>query len=232
MIPSATSPRVAVPGVAADAAIAPSPPDCASPIAATDSAGAGGDVRRASATVTAAGPPVAKPASQPRDATATTTIAGVLQYAIAHHPLLQIRQHEIEAARAKLVTAGLLPNPELTLDAGNLDDEAGPAVLNARLMFKLPIGPKREWRTAAAASGIRQSELGLSRETKVVLSEAADAAIEVLYLQELAGVYGQLSDLAGRVVEIQKERFQVAAVPYRNVVLTELSASNIELRGA
>jgi outer membrane protein TolC len=102
-------------------------------------------------------------------------------------------------------------------------------VLNARLMFKLPIGPKREWRTAAAASGIRESELGLSRETKVVLTEAADAAIEVLYLQELIGVYGQLADLAGRVVVIQKDRFQVAAVPYRNVVLTELSASDIEL---
>jgi len=186
-------------------------------------------VRHASANVAVAGSPVDKPLPPPNDGAATTTIAGVLQYAIAHHPLLQIRQHEVEAARAKLVTAGLLPNPELTVDAGKVDDEAGPAVLNARLMFKLPIGPKREWRTAAAASGIRESQLGLSRETKVVLTEAADAAIEVLYLQELAGVYGQLSGLAGRVVEIQKERFQIAAVPYRNVVLTELSASNIEL---
>jgi cobalt-zinc-cadmium efflux system outer membrane protein len=229
VIPSATSPRVAVPGVAADAAVAPSPPDCASPVAATDSAGAGGAVRPASATVAVAGPPVAKPASGPNDSTATTTIAEVLQYAIAHHPLLQIRQHEVEAARAKLVTAGLLPNPELMVDAGGPDDVAGPARLNARLMFKLPIGPKREWRTAAAESGIRESQLGLSRETKAVLTEAADAAIEVLYLQELAALYGKLSGLADRVVEIQKARFEVAAVPYRNVVLTELSASNIEL---
>ncbi len=205
------------------------PPASAIPIVAFSSGGSGGAVRQASANIAVAGPPGYKPASPSNDATATTTIAGVLQYAIAHHPLLQIRQHEIEAARAKLVTAGLLPNPELTVDAGNSDSEAGPGVLNARLMFKLPIGPKRELRTAAAATGIRESQLGLSRETKAVLTEAADAAIEVLYLQELVGVYGQLSDLAGRVVAIQKERFQVAAVPYRSVVLTELSASNIEL---
>jgi cobalt-zinc-cadmium efflux system outer membrane protein len=196
---------------------------------ATGSAGPSKAVQQASATVPVAGSPVASPAFSSNDATATTTIAGVLQYAIAHHPLLRIRQHEVEAARAKLVTAGLLPNPELTVDAGSSDSEAGPGVLNARLMFKLPIGPKRELRTAAAACGIRESELGLSRETKMVLTEAADAAIEVLYLQELIGTYGQLSDMAGRVVTIQKERFQVAAVPYRNVVLTELSANNIEL---
>jgi cobalt-zinc-cadmium efflux system outer membrane protein len=244
VVPDAISPLVVAPGVSGDAAVAPFPPDHAIPLVATGSAGPDGAVRQASAIVAVAGPPVAGPpvagppvagppvagpASPPNDVVAATTIAGVLQYAIAHHPLLQIRQHEIEAARAKLITAGLLPNPELTLDAGNVDDEPGPAVLNARLMFKLPIGPKREWRTAAATSGIRESQLGLSRETKVVLTEAADAAIEVLYLQELVGVYGQLSDLAGRVVTIQKERFQAAAVPYRNVVLTELSASNIEL---
>jgi cobalt-zinc-cadmium efflux system outer membrane protein len=218
-----------VPGASADAAASPSAADPAVARAAIGPAGRDGAVQQASASVPVAGPAAAKPASPPDDMSGATTIAGVLQYAIAHHPMLRIRQYEIDAARAKLVTAGLLPNPELTLDAGSSDSEAGPGVLNARLMFKLPLGPKREWRTAAAASGIRESELGLSRETKVVLTEAADAAIEVLYLQELIGVYGQLSDLAGRVVAIQKERFQVAAVPYRNVVLTEMSASDIEL---
>jgi cobalt-zinc-cadmium efflux system outer membrane protein len=196
--------------------------------AASGPAVADGAVRQASATLPVAGPAAAKP-GLPEETGAATDVAGVLQYAIAHHPMLRIRQSEIDAARAKLVTAGLLPNPELTLDAGSYDSEAGPGVLNARLMFKVPLGPKREWRTAAAASGIRESELCLSRETKLVLSEAADAAIDVLYRQELLVVYGQLSDMAGRVVAIQKERFQAAAVPYRSVVLTQMSASDIEL---
>jgi len=71
--------------------------------------------------------------------------------------------------------------------------------------------------------------MALSRETKTILTEAADAAIEVLYLQELASLYDQLAGLAGQVVVIQKERFKIAAVPYRSVVLTELSANNLEL---
>jgi cobalt-zinc-cadmium efflux system outer membrane protein len=187
-------------------------------------------VRPASAVIAfPAAPAAAGGKSADTDTAAATSIAEVLQFAIIHHPLLQIRAHEVEAARARLVTARLLPNPELTVDAGAVSDEPGAARLNTRLMFKLPIGPKREWRTAAAETAIREKQLGLGRETKTVLMEAADAAIEVLYLEELTAVYGQLSALANRVVQIQKERFTAAAVPYRNVVLVELSASHIEL---
>ncbi len=162
-------------------------------------------------------------------ATAEQSIAGVLQYAMQHHPLLRVRRGEIEAARAKIVTARLLPNPELTVDTLDSSAEPGAPELNTRLMFTLPIGPKRELRTAAAASGVCQAQLAMSRDTKLILAEAADAAVEVLYLQELCVLYGQLSGLANQVVGIQTERFNVAAVPYRNVVLTELSASKLEL---
>ena len=162
-------------------------------------------------------------------ARAEQSIADVLQYAIQHHPMLRVRQAEVEAARAKIVTARLLPNPELTVDTLDSSAESGPPEIHTRLMFTLPIGPKRELRTAAAQSGVCQAQLAMSRDTKVILTEAADAAVEVLYLQELYSVYGQLSTLGSQVVAIQTERFNVAAAPYRNVVLTELTASKLEL---
>ncbi|MGO9114651.1 MAG: TolC family protein [Thermoguttaceae bacterium] len=171
-------------------------------------------------------PKLAVPASGAR---AEQAIADVLQYTTQHHPLLRVRQYEIEAARAKIVTARLLPNPELTVDTLDSSAEPGPPELNTRLMFTLPIGPKRELRTAAAETGVCQAQLAMSRDTKLILAEAADAAVEVLYLQELYSLYGQLGGLANQVVGIQTDRFNVAAVPYRNVVLTELSASKLEL---
>ncbi|MGA2259289.1 MAG: TolC family protein, partial [Thermoguttaceae bacterium] len=162
-------------------------------------------------------------------AQAEQAIAGVLQYATQHHPMLRVRQYEVEAARARIVTARLLPNPELTVDTLDSSAEPGPPELHTRLMFTLPTGPKRELRTAAAESGVCQAQLAMSRDTKLILTEAADAAVEVLYLQELHSLYGQLSALASQVVGIQQDRFNIAAVPYRSVVLTELSASRLEL---
>ena len=175
--------------------------------------------------------PLAVPTSAPPPSSAEgeQSIAGVLQYATQHHPLLRVHQYEVEAARAKIVTARLLPNPELTVDTLDSSSEPGAPELSTRLMFTLPIGPKRELRTAAAESGVCQAQLAMSRDTKLILTEATDAAVEVLYLQELHALYGQLSGLASQVVGIQQDRFNIAAVPYRNVVLTQLSANRLEL---
>ena len=171
-------------------------------------------------------PTSSAPASGAR---AEQAIAGVLQYATQHHPMLRVRQYEVEAARARIITARLLPNPELTVDTLDSSSEPGAPELSTRLMFTLPIGPKRELRTAAAESGVCQAQLAMSRDTKLILTEAADAAVEVIYFQELYSLYGQLSTLANQVVAIQQDRFNIAAVPFRNVVLTELAASRLEL---
>lgn len=162
-------------------------------------------------------------------ARAEQSIAGVLQYATQHHPLLRVHQYEIEAARAKIVTARLLPNPELMVDARTSTSEPGPPELRTQLLFTLPIGPKRELRTTVAESGVCQAQLAMSRDTKLILTEATDAAVEVLYLQELHALYGQLSGLASQVAGIQQDRFNVAAAPFRSVVLTQLAASRLEL---
>jgi len=162
-------------------------------------------------------------------ARAEQAIAGALQYATQHHPLLRVHQYEIEAARAKIVTARLLPNPELTIDVLDSRNEPGAPELNTRLMFTLPIGPKRELRTAAAESGVCEAQLAMGRDTKLILTEATDAAVEVLYLQELYSLYGQLSGLAKQVAGIEQDRFNIATAPFRSVVLTQLAASRLEL---
>ena len=163
------------------------------------------------------------------DAGAQQAIANVLQYALDHHPALRVRKHEVEAAQARLITARLLPNPELMLQTSSPTDTEGPSQLTTRLMFTVPIGPKRALRTAVAQTGIYESQMALGRETKTILTEAADSAIEVLYLQEQEAIYEQLAKLSEQVAIIQKEQFNAAAVPYRNAVLSELTAYNLEL---
>lgn len=174
------------------------------------------------------GPVAGSPIAPAADPLLEITIAEVLQAALQNHPLLHVREHEVEAARARLITARLLPNPELVLDAVE-SPQVAESQIAARVMFTIPIGPKRRLRSAAAECDIRGSQMALSQETKRVLMEAADAAIEVIYYQELAAQLGQLATLSSRVLKSQQERFKIAATPYRAVVLAEITANNFEL---
>ena len=52
------------------------------------------------------------------------------------------------------------------------------------------------------------SQAALALETELLLAEAADAAIEVIYLQELAVLQGELSQLAAKTAEVLEGQFQ------------------------
>ncbi len=73
--------------------------------------------------------------------------------------------------------------------------------------------------------------MALNHEMKLVLIEATDAAFDVIYLQELKTLYAKLADLAKEGAEAQAERFNAADVPYRNVIVAQLSAYRLEIAG-
>ena len=93
----------------------------------------------------------------------------------------------------------------------------------------LPTGGKRRWRMAAAEAGISRSQAALARETELLLAEAADAAIEVLYLQELAHLQDDLSQLAAKTAEVVGGQFQAGATPYVATIKSRLDAGEMEL---
>ncbi len=67
-------------------------------------------------------PPAGDPQlTNQREAT-VLTIPDVLEYTLQHNPVLRSRQHEVEAAQARVITARLLPNPQLTLDSEGSTD--------------------------------------------------------------------------------------------------------------
>lgn len=161
-------------------------------------------------------------------ASVTYSLADVIQAVLQNHPALSMRRQEVEAARGRLITAGLLPNPQWTFDTlGELPEER--SFINTRVMFTVPLGPKLQWRTAAACSDIAAQKCALSQETRMLLLEAADAALEVNSLQEQAALQHHIVDLAHRLLAIQKDLFEAATTPYRNVVIAELTAGKAEL---
>lgn len=157
------------------------------------------------------------------------TIDEVLQHTLDNHPLLRARAYEVEAARGRLVTAGLLPNPQWVLDSESPVDQDDATVLTTRLTFSLPTSRKRQWRMAAAEAGIARSRAALARDTEKLLAEAADASIEVLYLQERMALQSDLSRLATKTADLVTGGFQSGAIAYPATIRSRLDAAEIEL---
>src|SRR5688500_8599570 len=72
------------------------------------------------------------------------SVEQTLAYTLDNHPRLRARTQEVEVARADLITAGLIPNPQLVIDAEAPINESGPVDLSGRLMFTFLTGGKRE----------------------------------------------------------------------------------------
>ncbi len=153
----------------------------------------------------------------------------VLELALAHHPLLRARKHQVEVARAQLVSAGLMPNPQLVMDAESPIQQNDPTTLTMRMMFTIPTAGKIHRRKAVASAGILRAKHVLSRESEAVIAEAADAALQVLYYQELAGLQAQLGQTAAREAGIQRGRFEAGEARFVDKVQADIDAAAIEL---
>ncbi len=106
-------------------------------------------------------PALAVPAS---GAGAEQAIACVLQYATQHHPLLRVRQYEVEAARARIVTARLLPNPELMVEAVDSNATSGPPELD--YAADVHLAHRSEARAADRGGGVRRLPGAIGHEPR------------------------------------------------------------------
>lgn len=144
----------------------------------------------------------------------------VLQQTLQCHPVLRARRHEVGIARARLTEAGLIPNPELTLDTETPVHDGGPTEMTTRVMFTIPLGGKRRLRQEVARAGICRAQIALSREAEEILSDAADAAVDVLYFQELVDLRSRLSAAATKMIDAARRR------PGLDTNITEIELSD------
>jgi cobalt-zinc-cadmium efflux system outer membrane protein len=156
------------------------------------------------------------------------TIQEALKFAIDNHPLLRSLKAEIEVAEAKLIDASLWPNPQLTLDTQTPTREAGATELSSRLVFTIPMAGRIGYAKALADAGIRRAQLNLSKEQETILFEAADAAVEVMYLQEAVKLHRQTITLGEKLSKTIKE-----LAPTRGSVLdlhiADMNVAQLEL---
>jgi cobalt-zinc-cadmium efflux system outer membrane protein len=156
------------------------------------------------------------------------TVEQALLYTLENHPRLRARAQEVEVARAALITAGLLPNPQLVVDAESPINESGAVELSGRLMFTIPTGGKRAYAAAAANAGIAEAQAAIDSEAQILLTETAAAALEVLYLQELVKLQRELAKLADEAAALERARVEGAVAGTLDALAAEINAAEID----
>jgi cobalt-zinc-cadmium efflux system outer membrane protein len=160
------------------------------------------------------------------------TLRDVLAFAETQHPLLAVRDSEVQQAEAGLVAAATRDNPQFVLDTDTPTNISAPTEISMRLMFPFHTAGKLAKRSAAAVAEIRRASLARNVDRTVILLESVDATSEVLYRQTELSVLQELHELAQKRAELIPEGFQLqqAGITLSDKIDAEQAASKLRLQ--
>lgn len=185
--------------------------------------------------------PVANPQAYaiPADPVGIITLRGALSQALLKNPELAAFSWEVRVADARILQAGLVPNPDLGVEFENFGgskerrnfDSAESTVALSQL---IELGGKREKRTRVAR--LERDLAGWNYEAKRldVYVATAKAFMDTLAAQRHRDLKKDQLSLAGRVRDAVEERVKAgrAAAVEKTKATVELTSSRIELERA
>jgi len=170
-------------------------------------------------------------------APAVTTRQAV-QEAIEKNLSLLAERYNLSIADARIITAGLRPNPVLSIGGDHLDllgtryndiNAAGPSEYSLRTDFIWERGNKRRYRVEVAQQEKAVAQLQLLNATRQLVLEVQNAFVEVLLTKETLTLAQQNQDSFRRIVQISTERVRagdLAPVELARTQLAELQFNN------
>jgi cobalt-zinc-cadmium efflux system outer membrane protein len=148
--------------------------------------------------------------------TRAITLRQALQGALAVNPRLTAAERDIGVAGGLRIQAGVLPNPDLSLEVDNALG-SGPykglrsADTNLQLSQLIELGGKREARSAAGEAGIGAA-VWQRRATRLeVLSETAIAFITIISLQRRIEIFDEQIASFDQLIPLLQRRVQEGA---------------------
>jgi outer membrane protein, heavy metal efflux system len=171
----------------------------------------------------------------------TLTLEAAVQEAISHNLDLLAERYNLPVARTRIITAGLRPNPVLTLDADHLDllgtgfnlttNNGGPSEYSVRTDFLFERGGKRKARLAVAEANLSVTELQLLNTVRQLVLDVDNAFVDLqaandnlqLARENLNALHNavqidQVRVRSGDLAEVELLRAQVAELQYENSV--------------
>jgi cobalt-zinc-cadmium efflux system outer membrane protein len=168
------------------------------------------------------------------------TLDQAIQEALAKNLDLAAQRYSVSVAEAGQITAGLRPNPVLTVSGQTLnafranfspDTPLGPNQVNIHTDFPFERGHKREERINVASQNKSLAELGVREMTRQVIYAVQSAYVDVQQakanlqlaqdnLTSLRSVVAvnQTRQRSGDLAQVELDRSQIAALQYETAV--------------
>jgi cobalt-zinc-cadmium efflux system outer membrane protein len=181
------------------------------------------------------------------------TLEKAVSEALANNLALLAERANISIAEARLVTAGLRPNPVVSAGGDHLDflgtgfndlNGGGPTETSLRTDFTIERGGKRQARVEVARAARSVAELQFHNAARLLALEVENAVVESLaahaqlaLARETLAFLKEIADLnavrvkAGDLAEVELVRSELAAVQFENTVRqAELREQNAATR--
>jgi cobalt-zinc-cadmium efflux system outer membrane protein len=144
----------------------------------------------------------------------TLDLEGALREAAAHNLDLLAQRYNVSVADARLLTAGLRPNPVLTVSAANLQwpgiaPQLNPREVSLHADFIVERGQKRARRVALAQSAKSVAELELLNALRTLTFDVESAFVDVLLARATLAVARQNFEALNGIAELNAIRVRV-----------------------
>ena len=168
------------------------------------------------------------------------TIAQAVQEAVDRNLGLLAERYSISVAEARVITAGLRPNPLLSLSMDYQDllgtgftvqNSAGPPEGAVRFDYLLERGHKRQYRVEVAQNARAVAEYQLLNTTRMLVMDVESAFVDVLQAKESLALarenlkaFESIVEIngarvrAGDLAKVELVRSRVAALQFQNAV--------------
>lgn len=149
---------------------------------------------------------------------AEVTLAGAIDLALKRNPVLFASRYELTAAQARVVQAGLRPNPELLLELENFGgrgEMSGVKALETTLSLSqvIELGDKRRLRSAAALADSDVASIEQRARQLDVLAEVTRRFVDVVAAQERVRLAAEATRLSRQTLDAINARVEAARTP-------------------
>jgi cobalt-zinc-cadmium efflux system outer membrane protein len=165
------------------------------------------------------------------------TLDQAVAEALQKNAALLAERSNTAVAEARIITAGLRPNPTLSVSPNHLDllgtgfndaNKGGPGEATLHADYTLERGGKRDARVAVAQAARSVTGLQFLNAVRAAVLEVQNAFVDVLAAKETLALARQNQEALGRIVEVNTVRQKAGDIAEVELIRSRLAALQYE----
>ena len=156
--------------------------------------------------------------------------ASVSSYTLKHNPSLAAARLRIDEAKARLLGAGRLANPEVGMEFQR-DDHFYEGTFGVSFDQKFPVTARLRLEKTVAQKGILAAELEVRDAERKMIAEMKPLAVKLLSLDQQRALRQQQADLAMKLSDFASERAKTGEISALDAAQAQVDAQRILLEG-